>query len=95
MARTYQHYEVVSVLGTHGLSIDEYSSMDFDETVNAINRIVTRAKELGYDNDEKWLIVLVSKDKEWDDDGMFLWEKGYRRTVAIYENGVVTRLGEA
>ena len=95
MARQIQYYEVVSMDGTHGLQSSNMADDSFERTVEAINEQVARAKAKGYNNDEKWLIVIVVNDKEWDDNGMFLWEKGYRRTVAIYDNGVVTRLEEA
>lgn len=91
MARIHQFYEVVSLEGTHGLHISNMSNESYELTIEAINDAVSNAKSQGYDNDEKWLIVEVVKEREWNEDGIFLWEKVRKTTVALYDNGVVTK----
>ena len=94
MIRTNKWYEVISMEGTHGLSISCLASESFDSTIDAINEAVSRSKSLGYDNDEKWLIVETTVSRERSDDGMFLQDTTHRKTVAKYDNGFVTWLGE-
>ena len=95
MARQIQYYEVVSIEGSHGLQISNMVNESFELTVEAIDEAVARAKEQGYNNDEKWLIVEVIREREWNDDGMFLWDKVTRKAIAFYDNGTVTKLEEA
>ena len=90
MKRTGSNYDVCSFESTHGLMIRNNDT--FETTVESIKDVVDRAKAAGYDNDEKWLIVKVEWEKEFDEKGIFQKETTTRTTVGIYDNGKVTRI---
>lgn len=76
--------------GYHGLVV--HNNERFEDVVEEINNIEKRARERGYNNPEKWLIVSVEWERLWDDDEVFIssWEK--KTSVALYDNGTVTDL---
>lgn len=92
MSRIRQFYEVTNIEGTHGLHISNMSNESFELTIEEIDEAVKRAKAQGYNNDEKWLVIEVVREKEWSDNGAFLWEKSLKKAVALYDNGKVTKL---
>ena len=92
--RNRQHYEVLNTEGTHGLYISNMDNEAFHLTVQAIDDAVERSKAQGYNNDEKWIIVLCDVTRKWDDNGMFLGETKEKKTVAFYDNGKVTEVDE-
>lgn len=89
MKRTGSYYEVCSFDGIHSLVIR--SNDTFEATVESLQDVIDRAKAAGYDNDEKWLIVKVEWEKNFDENGVFQKETVTRTTVGIYDNGKVTR----
>lgn len=89
MKRTGSYYEVCSFDGIHSLVIR--SNDTFETTVESLQDVIDRAKAAGYDNDEKWLIVKVEWEKNFDENGVFQKETVTRTTVGIYDNGKVTR----
>ena len=89
MKRTGSYYEVCSFDGIHSLVIR--SNDTFEATVESLQDVIDRAKAAGYDNDEKWLIVKVEWEKDFDENGVFQKETVTRTTVGIYDNGKVTR----
>lgn len=90
MKRTGSYYEVCSFDGIHSLVIR--SNDTFEATVESLQDVIDRAKAAGYDNDEKWLIVKVEWEKDFDENGVFQKETVTRTTVGIYDNGKVTRI---
>ena len=90
MKRTGSYYEVCSFDGIHSLVIR--SNDTFEATVESLQDVVDRAKAAGYDNDEKWLIVKIEWEKDFDEKGIFQKETVMRTTVGIYDNGKVTRI---
>ena len=84
------YFEVISMDGFHGLVVRQKDS--FELLVEEINEIVARAKRLGYDNDEKWMIVSVRLVRKWDDNGMFISEKISKTAYALYDNGTVMKI---
>ena len=90
MKRTGIYFEVCSFDGIHSLVIR--SNDTFEATVESLQDVVDRAKAAGYDNDEKWLIVKVEWEKDFDENGVFQKETVVRTTVGIYDNGKVTRI---
>ena len=76
--------------GIHSLVIR--SNDTFEATVESLQDVVDRAKAAGYDNDEKWLIVKVEWEKDFDENGIFRKEAVMHTTVGIYDNGKVTRI---
>lgn len=89
MKRTGFYFEVCSFDGIHSLVIR--SNDTFEATVESLQEVIDRAKAAGYDNDEKWLIVKVEWEKDFDENGVFQKETVTRTTVGIYDNGKVTR----
>ena len=89
MIRTGSYYDVCSFESTHGLVIRNNDT--FEATVESIQDVVDRAKAAGYDNDEKWLIVRVEWEKDFDEKGIFQKETMTRTAVGAYNNGTVTR----
>ena len=89
MIRTGSYYDVCSFESTHGLVIRNNDT--FEATVESIQDVVDRAKAAGYDNDEKWLIVRVEWEKDFDEKGIFQKETMTRIAVGAYNNGTVTR----
>jgi len=92
MAKTIDitHFDVVSMDGFHGLAVRNKDS--FELLVEEINEIAARAKRLGYDNDEKWMIVSVRLVRKWDDNGVFISEEISKTAYAYYDNGAVTKI---
>ena len=90
MKRTGIYFEVFSFDGIHSLVIR--SNDTFEATVESLQDVVDRAKAAGYDNDEKWLIVKVEWEKDFDKNGVCQKETVVRTTVGIYDNGKVTRI---
>lgn len=92
MAKTIDktYFDVVSVDGFHGLAVRNKDT--FELLVEEINEIVARAKGLGYDNDEKWLIVSARLVRKWDDSGVFISEEISKTAYALYDNGTVTKI---
>lgn len=92
MAKTIDktYYDVVSMGGCFGLQIRDKDS--FESVVKEINDITLRAKKSGYDNDEKWLIVLVHMTRYWDDNGIFIFEEVKKTAYALYDNGHVKKI---
>ena len=90
MAKTIDktYFDVVSMDGWHGLAVSNKDT--FELLVEEINEIVARAKRLGYDNDEKWLIVSARLVRKWDDNGVFVSEEISKTAYALYDNGKVT-----
>ena len=88
MERTGHYYDVIAYKGHSGLCITHNERVE--DVVSDINDIVKRAREAGWHNDEKWIIVSVEWGRTWDDDGVFVssWER--RSAVALYDNGEVT-----
>ena len=89
MKRTGSYYEVCSFDGIHSLVIRRNDT--FEATVESLQDVVDRAKAAGYDNDEKWLIVKVEWEKDFDEKGIFQKETVTHTTVGVYDNGKVTR----
>lgn len=85
-------YEVISPTGYSGLCIRRTDT--FDDVVSEINASVARAKERGYNNDEKWLILRVEGYTDRGDDGVFVASSETRKAVAMYDNGTVTMIGD-
>lgn len=50
---------------------------------------VSRAREQGYNNDEKWLIIEVTTATITDDNGVFISETTDQRAIGVYDNGNV------
>ena len=90
MKRTGVYFEVCSFDGIHSLVIR--SNDTFEATVESLQDVVDRAKAAGYDNDEKWLIVRIEWEKDFDENGIFQKETVIHTTVGIYDNGKVTRI---
>ena len=90
MKRTGIYFEVFSFDGIHSLVIR--SNDTFEDTVESLQDVIDRAKAAGYDNDEKWLIVKVEWEKDFNENGVFQKETVMRTTVGIYDNGKVTRI---
>ena len=88
--RSGYYYDVIRYKGYDGLVL--YHQDTFDGVVEDIRDIEKRAKEQGYNNDQKWVIMAVEWGRTWDDDDVFVssWEK--RTAVALYDNGTVTDL---
>lgn len=92
MTTRYGHfYEVRSLDDCHGLA-PIFGNEDYDKVVEGIKYQDNRAKEQGYDNDEKWLIILVEWEKAYDNRGVFENEIIRRRAIALYDNGTVEDL---
>lgn len=87
----YTWYEVVSPDGRCGLCVRRTDTLD--DVVDEINGSVERAKERGYNNDEKWLILRVDGYTDRSDDGVFIASSETRKAVAMYDNGTVTMIG--
>ena len=90
MKRTGIYFEVCNFDGIHSLVIR--SNDTFEATVESLQDVVDRAKAAGYDNDEKWLIVKVEWEKDFDEKGIFQKETVTHTTVGVYDNGKVTRI---
>lgn len=90
MAKTIdnKYFDVVSMDGLHGLAVRNTDA--FELLIEEINEIVARAKRLGYDGDEKWLIVSGRLVRKWDDNGVFISEEISKTAYALYDNGKVT-----
>lgn len=84
------YFDVCSFDSIYGLVIRNNES--FEGVVESIQDVVDRAKAAGYDNDEKWLIVKIEWEKDFDEKGIFQKETVMRTTVGIYDNGKVTRI---
>ena len=89
MVRSGQYYDVIAYKGYSGLCLTHQESIE--SVVNDINDIAARAKEQGYNNDEKWVILLVEWERVWDDNEVFVSSIEKRTAVALYDNGVVTK----
>ena len=88
MERSGLYYDVVKYKGYSGLVL--YHQDSIEGVVNDLNDIVKRAKEQGYNNDEKWVIVSVEWERKWTDDEVFISSSERRTAVALYDNGNVT-----
>lgn len=88
MKRNGKYYDVIAYKGCSGLAL--YHQDSIEGVVNDINNIVKRAKDAGYNNNEKWIIVSVEWERTFIGEDIFLesWEK--RKAVAFYDNGNVT-----
>lgn len=84
------YFDVLSMDGSGGLVVRNKDS--FELLVEEINEIAARAKRLGYDNDEKWMIVSVRLVRKWDDNGAFISEEIRKTAYAFYDNGTVTKI---
>lgn len=92
MTTRYGHYyEVKSLDDMHGL-VPIFGNEDYDKVVAGIIYEENRAKESGYDNDAKWLIILVEWEKAYDNRGVFENEIIRRRPISLYDNGTVEDL---
>lgn len=90
MTRTGHYYDVVKYQGYSGLCLTHTESIE--SVADDINDIEKRAKEQGYNNDGKWVIVLVEWERIWDDNNVFVSSYEKRTAVALYDNGTVTEL---
>lgn len=87
---THTYYKVVSYNHfAHGLCV--YNNKYFNDVVDEIDEIVKKARERGFNEDEKWLIVRVTVSKTWEADGdraSLISSSEACKTVALYDNGV-------
>lgn len=86
------YYKVSRMNGNGGLATHNEES--FELLIEEINEIIARAKAQGYDNDEKWLIMLCQMHRIWDDNDMIILDSIVAKAYAKYDNGVVTKLEE-
>lgn len=84
-----KYFDVVAYKGFGGLCLTHQDNVE--DVVKDIDDIVKRAKEQGYNNDEKWVIFSVEWMRVWNDD-VFVSSWEHRQAVALYDNGVVTDL---
>lgn len=92
MTTRYGHYyEVRSLDDSYGLATI-FGNEDYDKVVEGIIYEENRAKEGGYDNDAKWLIILVEWEKAYDNRGVFENEIIRRRAISLYDNGTAENL---
>ena len=67
-----------------------YNHDTVEEAIGETEFQVTRAREKGYNNDEKWLIIKVTTATITDDNGWFVSETTDRKAIGLYDNGKVT-----
>ena len=79
------YYEVLAYKGEHGLVTKERENLKM--LMDEIIEIENKAKERGYDNDEKWLIVDVFWNKVYTEDGVFVSADTHKSSLALYDNG--------
>lgn len=88
MYRNGRYYKALAYKGYSELCINHNETIE--GTIKDIEDIVKQAKEQGYNTSEKWLIVQVDWGRFTEND-VFVYSWENRKTVALYDNGVVTR----
>lgn len=79
MQRKGTYYEITAPDNTHGL-FGKFESAE--EAIEDIKRQCARAKDAGYTNKEKWLIVRVNWCERFTDDGEYI---GARSTSYVVD----------
>lgn len=89
MTRTNTCYQIMQPKG--GSYLGRFFNYDtVEEALNEAEFQVNRAREAGYNRDEKWLIIQVTTATITDDKGWFVSETTDRKVIGLYDNGIVT-----
>lgn len=73
-----------------GSILGELYYESIEKAIEGTEYQVNRAKENGYHNDEKWLIVMITTATITDNNGNFVSQTVDKKAIGIYDNGNVT-----
>ncbi len=88
MTHATKFYEMMHPTDRHLLGLYGYNTVI--EALGEAEFQIKRAREAGYNNDEKWLIIEVTTATITDDKGRFVSETTDRKAIGLYDNGKVT-----
>lgn len=85
-----KYFDVHNMTGNGGLCTRK--GEDFEALIEEINSICESARANGWNNDDKYVIMENHVIREWDENGMFVYEKHTITAYAKYDNGFVSMI---